>query len=146
MIGAIIAYKENSLQFACRTLSRTRSDSPDPAAAESPKLLTKRPFRQKSGRTEVALRAFPQMAIPHSFAVTGPTGARHALAPGTPRHAGPHRSGRPGHELPPSTTQYGTKIVVSGASHRCGAPSGDATPSTRGHGMATQPKRETMPW
>ena len=51
-----------------------------------------------------------------------------------------------GHESPPSTTQYGTKTVVSGASHRWGAPSGDTTPSTRDHGMATQPKRETMPW
>ena len=36
--------------------------------------------------------------------------------------------------------------MVSGASHRWGAPSGDTTPSTRDHGMATQPKRETMPW
>src|SRR3954451_12284464 len=54
-------------------------------------------------------------------------------------------AGQSGQESPPSTTQYGTNTVVSGASHRWAAPSGDTIPSTRDHGMATYPKCETMP-
>ena len=63
---------EELFTFRPATVLQNAAKSLAPGAADRSKLLTKRSFRQNPGRVKATSPAFPQMAISHSFAVTGP--------------------------------------------------------------------------
>ena len=86
---------EELFTFRPATVLQNAAESLAPGAADRSKLLTKRSFRQNPGRVKATSPAFPQMAISHSFAVTGPAWRSRHKPPITARAGEDSASRRP---------------------------------------------------